>query len=169
MTGKKEPNIEKITNWMNDCHTIRLNEPDKVLSEMLSLFGNYFQLVQGIAFIKNKKNKLFEQVATYAFIYEENITFEEDEGFTGQSVKNKKMLVIRDIPVKYFTALSGLGSTKKLELLIIPLIANGEVEAVVEMAFFKLPDDAILKNIETAVMNCYFSKVSKNKINGKKE
>lgn len=161
MADKKEYNTDKITKWLNDCRALHSKDADKVLSEILSLFGKYFQLAQGIAFVKNKETKKYEQVATYAFIYDDNISFKKGEGITGQAVKNKEMLVVRDIPVKYFTALSGLGNTKKLELLIIPLIANEEVEAVVEMAFFKLPDEAILKNIETAIMNCYFSKVSK--------
>ncbi len=160
MIDNQESNIDKIKNWLNDCQTIRSNEPDNVLSQMLSLFGKHFEMVQGIAFIKNKENKKYDQIATYAFIFEEKLSFEEGEGIIGQAVKDKKLTTIKDIPIKYFTALSGLGSSNKLELLIIPLNQNDVVEAVIEMAFFKLPNENILKEIERTVIDCYFNKVN---------
>ena len=158
MTGKKQ-NIDR---FIATCKTMSSGLPKDVLTEILSVFGKYFELVQGIAFIRN--NKYFEQIATYSFVSEEKITFQEGEGITGQAIKDKQVWKLTDVSVKYFMAVSGLGSSQKLQLLIIPLIENNRVEAVLEMAFFKLPDEDFNEKIKT-ISECYFNKIMKEKNN----
>ncbi len=118
----------------------------KRLTLILSLFGKYFELVQGVAFKRN--NTIYEQVATYAFLVEEELSFKEGEGIIGQAVKNKQFVYLPDMNESYFTITSGLGNSNRLNLLILPLLNQGQVEIVLEMAFFKPLSTELIKQMQ---------------------
>ncbi len=110
---------------------------NKMSEKLLHNFADKFSIVQGIIFIKNKGEELFQPMSTYAYYSNETIRpFKSGEGISGQVAKNKKMLSITNIPEDYITVLSGLGSSSPSKLLIIPLIADENTNAIIELASF---------------------------------
>ena len=56
---------------------------------------------------------------------------------SGQVAKNKKILVLEEIPENYVTILSGLGSSSPDHVIIIPIIWEDKTHAIIELASFK--------------------------------
>ena len=56
------------------------------------------------------------------------------EGITGQAWKEKKTVYLTDIPQDYVTITSGLGHTTPRSLVVVPMILNGVVFGVLELA-----------------------------------
>jgi len=154
----KNEAIDYIKQWehlVSDFKLLDSESDDKRLSQLLSLFGKYFELVQGVAF--RRKGDEYVQISAYAFITEEELSFREGEGIIGQAVKDKKTVFLPNIDISYFTIVSGLGSSNKLNLLIIPLKKEGVVEVVLELAFFKYFSEEIITKMND-LETYYFSK-----------
>lgn len=110
---------------------------EKLSEKLLQNFAEKFSIVQGIMFVINKQDQMFHPTSTYAYYSNETIRpFRVGEGISGQVAKNKEMLSIENIPENYITVLSGLGSSSPGKLIIIPLIANDNTNAVIELASF---------------------------------
>jgi len=57
------------------------------------------------------------------------------EGLVGQAARDKRLIVLRDVPVGYFDIRSGVGKTVPRQLVIAPAQVAGHVQAVIELAF----------------------------------
>jgi len=71
-------------------------------------------------------------------------TFEErsikpGEGWIGQAYLEQRTLCFEAVPHQYFHVRSGLGSAPPATVLVLPLIARGEVVAVIELAYLGTP------------------------------
>ncbi len=110
---------------------------------------------QGLLYqtVKSGAKRQIQMVASYAFSLpdSQSLTFEFGEGLAGQSAKEGKAMKFDEVPEGYITVVSGLGSASPNHLLIKPVIINGEVEAVVELASFKSFDASVDKLVEGAV------------------
>lgn len=75
------------------------------------------------------------------------------EGLLGQAWQSKEVVYMTDIPQDYAKITSGLGEANPTALLILPIMANGEVFGVMELYFFEaLPEyksEFILKIAES--------------------
>lgn len=142
---KKDEDISKdlqsqtenhITEILKDIH--KPTDIKSLAELLLQNFARDFFIVQGIFYIKNKKNKKFQSTANYAFYSENEIKeFEEGDGITGQAALNKDIQIITDISEGYIKVLSGLGSSSPSNLLIIPFVFNNETIAIAELAAFE--------------------------------
>jgi HAMP domain-containing protein/CheY-like chemotaxis protein len=61
----------------------------------------------------------------------------EGEGLAGQCLVEKKQILVNDVPVEYMNIVSGLGETRPLSLIVLPVLFEGEVKAVIELASVK--------------------------------
>jgi len=124
--------INNIMNGIND----KLDK--KEFSEkLLSNLSKQFDLVQGMVFLRNEKS-LFTKTGTYAYYSEDEVPdFEEGVGIAGQVAANKEMINITNLPDRYLTVVSGLGSSAPANLLIFPILHNNKTIGIVEMATFK--------------------------------
>ena len=62
--------------------------------------------------------------------------FELGEGVVGQCALEKNRIVITDVPGHYIRISSGLGNGRPRNIAVIPIIFEGEVKAVIELASF---------------------------------
>ncbi len=62
------------------------------------------------------------------------------DGLVGQAAKDNRLIHVRDIPGDYLPIGSSLGHGKPRELVVAPASADGVVEAVMELGFFRTLD-----------------------------
>lgn len=88
---------------------------------------------------KYEGRRILELFATYAYHIAESKTFhyEFGEGLAGQVAKEGKLINIRSVPDGYITILSGLGNASPAHLVIAPILHDGQVVAVMEVASFR--------------------------------
>lgn len=118
-SSKKEKDVEQI------CETFLIELSNKI------------ELVQGLFYLFDKKEKKYKIAAKYAYYSdEEPASFEIGEGLSGQVAKDMNPMQINELPEKYMTILSGLGSSAPTNLLILPVIHKNTVIGVIELASF---------------------------------
>ena len=63
-------------------------------------------------------------------------SFRIGEGLIGQCAKEKKRILLTDVPGDYVKVNSGLGESAPLNIIVLPVLFEGSVRAVVELASF---------------------------------
>jgi HAMP domain-containing protein/signal transduction histidine kinase/CheY-like chemotaxis protein len=59
------------------------------------------------------------------------------EGLIGQCASEKKRILLSDVPHDYIRVSSALGGTSSLNVIILPVLFEGEVKAVIELASYR--------------------------------
>ena len=63
-------------------------------------------------------------------------SFRLGEGLVGQCAKEKKRILLTEVPGDYVRINSGLGASPPLNIIVLPVLFEGSVRAVVELASF---------------------------------
>jgi signal transduction histidine kinase/CheY-like chemotaxis protein/HAMP domain-containing protein len=81
---------------------------------------------------------LLELQAGYGYEERKNLStsFRLGEGLVGQCAKEKKRILLTDVPGDYVRISSGLGASTPLNVVVLPVLFEGSVRAVVELASF---------------------------------
>src|SRR5205085_4344678 len=58
------------------------------------------------------------------------------EGLVGQCALEKQPILMREVPAGYVEINSGLGHSPPLEIIVLPVLFEGQVKAVIELASF---------------------------------
>lgn len=148
--------IEKAKNYEDFLTQLKNQNISTQFDEnALNVLSKYIEIIVAVVYKKIGESN-FEPIATYAL--PEDVTpqkFQIDEGFCGQVVKDKSVLIIPEIPENYFTSFSGLGKGTPRNLVFIPLLEKGKVEGLIEIGLFKVKNN----------YNEFFEKISKNFVN----
>ncbi len=108
-------------------------------------------IVQGLFYIKLKNDDTFEPIARYAYYSDQTPpAFKMGESLPGQAIKDKKVVIIPNVPDDYISVVSGLGSSKPKNLVMLPIIAENEPVGLIEIAVFKTVDanlEPVLKEL----------------------
>jgi HAMP domain-containing protein/signal transduction histidine kinase/DNA-binding response OmpR family regulator len=77
--------------------------------------------------------------AGYAYKPSKNVPteFRLGEGLVGQCALEKRRIVVKDVPPEYVRINSGLGEAKPLNIIILPVLFEGDIRAVIELASFQ--------------------------------
>jgi len=115
--------------------------------QILSHLVKYVEANQGVFYMLQDDGTL-ERLAAYAYgrrrFTHEKVTLATGEGIVGQSVLERQMIFMTDVPVDYIKITSGLGEATPRCLVVAPLLYREEVFGVIELASFKkLPDDTV--------------------------
>lgn len=108
-----------------------------LLSELAPLVNAQY----GVFYIMNKlvgKEARLEMLSAYAYKEQGEISKEWKlgEGLVGQCAVEKKSILLTDVPANYIQIASGLGEAKPFNIMVMPMIFEGEVKAVFELASF---------------------------------
>ena len=78
-------------------------------------------------------------MATYAYRERRGLNnrFQVGEGLVGQCALERERILITDVPDDYVQINSGLGSAAPRNIVVLPVLFEGEVKAVVELASFQ--------------------------------
>ena len=109
-----------------------------ILSELATLVsaqhGVFYSMIDPV----EGGEPILELQAGYG--YEErkqlSTSFELGEGLVGQCAKEKKRILLTEVPGDYVRINSGLGSASPLNIMVLPVLFEGSLRAVIELASF---------------------------------
>ncbi len=108
-----------------------------IMSELTPLVSAH----HGAFFIaENQDNEpVFKLISSYAFKERKNLgqRFHLGESLIGQCALEKKSILLTKVPHDYITINSGLGEAPPLNIIVLPVLFEGEVKAVIELASFQ--------------------------------
>jgi CheY-like chemotaxis protein/signal transduction histidine kinase/HAMP domain-containing protein len=96
------------------------------------------------------KETTLELLASYAYKDRQNVAnrFRMGEGLVGQCAIEGRMLLINQVPGDYIQISSGLGEAPPRNIVVLPVLFEGEVRAVLELATFDQFDEIRLTFLE---------------------
>ncbi len=129
-------NLAKFTQMLQG-HTDLVTVSKLVLSELTPLVNAQ----QGVFYTQAKRGdeSSLELLASYASKPNKHLskTLQIGEGLVGQCAYEKKRILLEDVPDDYIRVSSILGSAAPLNIIILPVLFEGEIKAVVELASLK--------------------------------
>ncbi|WP_026729693.1 HAMP domain-containing protein [Flavobacterium denitrificans] len=108
----------------------------KILSELAAVVtaqhGLFYILEENEDFMDSKLNL----IASYAYIKrKDSITqYAMGEGLIGQVAIEKERIILSNVPKDYIRINSGLGDAKPKDVIILPVLFEGRLKAVIELA-----------------------------------
>ena len=89
-------------------------------------------------------------LASYAYKDRKSLAneFQVGEGLVGQCAVDRRMLLINSVPEEYVQISSGLGEASPRNIVVLPVLFEGEVRAVLELATFDEFDEIRLTFLE---------------------
>ena len=115
---------------------------------VLRLLTEYVGAQAGAFYVKNANS--FNRISTFGIASDGKTpeSFTMSEGLLGQAAKDKKTFILKNINEEYLTIGSALGKGKPRHLLIAPVIADNETNAVIELGFFNELDEVTKELLE---------------------
>jgi HAMP domain-containing protein/CheY-like chemotaxis protein/signal transduction histidine kinase len=88
--------------------------------------------------MENDGAPVLKLIASYAYKERKHVgnRFHLGEGLVGQAALEKKPILLTSVPDDYIRITSGLGEAAPRNILVLPILFEGEVKAVVELASF---------------------------------
>jgi len=181
VSSKKEGSIRKeeddIRTWTNvgltKFNDILRQSQGNIIEMSIVLISELVKFInanQGGIFVFNddEDDKYLELTASYAYGHEKKKqkTIYPGEGIVGTVAIEKETVYMTEIPETYITITSGLGSSNPRSLLIVPMIIEGEIIGVIELASFNKLKKYEIEFVETLSENIA-SSLSITKINQK--
>jgi CheY-like chemotaxis protein/signal transduction histidine kinase/HAMP domain-containing protein len=114
---------------------------DTVARLIMSELTPLVQARQGAFFIMQSENGsggALRLIASYAYKERKHLNnvWHVGEGLVGQAALEKKPILLTNIPSDYIQISSGLGEAPPRNIIVLPILFEGEVKAVVELASF---------------------------------
>jgi HAMP domain-containing protein/CheY-like chemotaxis protein/signal transduction histidine kinase len=107
-----------------------------IMSDLTPLVGAH----HGAFFLADGEGKEFSLrlIASYAYKARKNVAnrFRPGEGLVGQAALEKKPILLTGVPDDYITISSGLGEAPPRNIMVLPILFEGDVKAVIELASF---------------------------------
>ena len=137
ISNEKKENINEIVNKI-----IAGSQDQKTLKsfaeKLLSNISKEIEIVQGLFYAKIKKSNSFTVAGEYSFTGNKKPRdFKAGETLTGQAAKNKEIMIINEIPDKYYVVESGLGKSLPKHIIMVPIVCKNISIAVMELGTFK--------------------------------
>jgi len=109
-----------------------------ILSELAQLVSAQHAVFYSMTSNAGGTDPVLELLAGYGFEERKNIStsFRLGQGLIGQCAKEKKRILLTQVPDDYVKISSGLGEATPLNIIVLPVLFEGAVHAVVELASF---------------------------------
>jgi HAMP domain-containing protein/signal transduction histidine kinase/DNA-binding response OmpR family regulator len=87
----------------------------------------------------NDSDAALKLLASYAYRERKSVSnrFHLGEGLVGQCALEKKSIILTNVPGDYIQINSGLGEAPPLTIIVLPVLFEGEIMAVIELASFQ--------------------------------
>jgi signal transduction histidine kinase/HAMP domain-containing protein len=109
-----------------------------ILSELAPLVSAQHGAFYAMSGSSSDGEQVLELQAGYALEERKHLptSFGLGEGLVGQCAKEKKRILVTEVPDDYVRINSGLGAAAPLNIIVLPVLFEGSVRAVVELASF---------------------------------
>jgi signal transduction histidine kinase/CheY-like chemotaxis protein/HAMP domain-containing protein len=122
-----------------------------VLSELVPLVSAQ----QGIFYINKVEQDEAKLKLLASYAYKERrwvaMEFRHGEGLVGQCALEKERILVTEVPPDYIKISSGLGEATPVNIVVIPVLFEGQVKAVIELASFNRFSEVHLQFLEQLV------------------
>ncbi|HEX9508789.1 MAG TPA: ATP-binding protein, partial [Myxococcales bacterium] len=87
---------------------------------------------------KEKPDQILNLIASYGFTSRKNLanSYKLKESLIGQCAFEKKRIVLTDVPPNFINIATGLGEAPPRNVVVLPVLFEGETKAVIELASF---------------------------------
>ncbi|HET8937640.1 MAG TPA: HAMP domain-containing protein [Polyangiales bacterium] len=130
-------NLARFTRMLQGQRDL-LTVADQVLTELAPVVnaqhGSFFMAEE-----EDEGHLMLQLFASYAYKERKSVsnTFRLGEGLVGQAAREKKRILVRDVPSDYVRINSSLGEAVPLNLVVVPISFEGEIKGVLELASFQ--------------------------------
>ena len=109
-----------------------------ILSELAPLVSAQHGVFYSMTSPSDGSDPVLQYQAGYGFEERKRLagSFGLGEGLVGQCAKEKKRILLTEVPADYVRINSGLGVATPLNVIVLPIVFEGSVRAVVELASF---------------------------------
>jgi CheY-like chemotaxis protein/HAMP domain-containing protein len=145
LKGTTEANAEQDWLKTNLAKFSRMMQGQKDLDTVARLIMSELtplvQARQGAFFIMQQENgsgAALRLIASYAYKERKHLNnvWYLGEGLVGQAALEKKPILLTNVPPDYVQITSGLGEAPPRNIIVLPILFEGEVKAVIELASF---------------------------------
>ncbi|HEX7676981.1 MAG TPA: HAMP domain-containing protein, partial [Thermoanaerobaculia bacterium] len=141
-------NLAKFTRMMQGQKNLT-NVSQLILSELAPVVG----AKHGVFYVMDSNGggePLLKLTATYAYKERKHLAkqFRVGEGIVGQAAFEKQRILLQNAPDDYITINSGLGESKPMQIVVLPIVFEGQVLAVMELATFMAFTDTYLSLLD---------------------
>ena len=109
-----------------------------ILSELAPLVSAQHAVFYVVTSPRDGSEPVLQLEAGYGYEERQSLstTFQFGEGLVGQCAKEKKRILLTKVPTDYVKINSGLGEATPLNIIVLPVLFEGSVRAVIELASF---------------------------------
>ncbi len=134
-------NIAKFTAMLQG-HRDLLTVAKLILSELAPLVDAQHGVFY-IADLNEEGDTVLRLLGSYAYRERKNLgnTFRLGEGIVGECALEKERIFLNNVPGDYIKVSSGLGEAPPLNIIVLPVVFEGQVKAVIELASFNQFND----------------------------
>jgi CheY-like chemotaxis protein/signal transduction histidine kinase/HAMP domain-containing protein len=108
---------------------------------ILSQLAPLVQATHGVFYImeNSEEVQLLKLLSSYAYRERKHLSnrFYLGEGLVGQCALEKERILLTEVPSDYIKISSGLGEASPLNVVVLPVLFEGQVTAVIELASFQ--------------------------------
>jgi HAMP domain-containing protein/CheY-like chemotaxis protein/signal transduction histidine kinase len=142
-------NLAKFTRMMQGQKNLT-NVSQLILSELAPVVGAKHGVFYVMDSANNGAEPILKLTATYAYKERKNLSkqFHVGEGVVGQAAFEKQRILLQNAPDDYITINSGLGEAKPMQIVVLPIVFEGQVLAVMELATFTAFSDTYLSLLD---------------------
>ncbi|WP_346235851.1 response regulator [Lysinibacillus telephonicus] len=133
----KKSNIAKISAHLTGSHDLE-TLGNRLLSDIVPLVDSSHAVFY-VKSLDDRKSKQFNLISAYGLKENKRIrhTLKPGEGLIGQAIIEKTPILLTEVPPDYIRIVTGLGETAPSQVFILPIIFEGEVNALLEIASLK--------------------------------
>ena len=128
-------NLAKFTRLLQGQRDL-LTVARLILSEMAPLVD----MQHGVFYITDVADEetLLKLLASYAYRKRKSVSneFRFGESLVGQCALEKRRIIVNDAPAEYVKISSGLGEAPPTNIVVLPVLFEGQIKAVIELASF---------------------------------
>jgi HAMP domain-containing protein/signal transduction histidine kinase/DNA-binding response OmpR family regulator len=109
-----------------------------ILSELAPVVSAQQAVFYMMDIASKTEDPFLKLLASYAYKERKNVDnrFKLGEGLVGQCALEKEKILLTNVPRDYVHITSGLGEAKPLNIIVLPIVFEGNVRAVMELASF---------------------------------
>ncbi len=156
---------DKVRNWMNEgqakfANILRQygNNLQELGDQLISGLVGYLGAIQGGLFVVREEDgkPVLELLSAFAYDRKkyEKRKIRPGEGLAGQVFLERKEIYIRDLREDHFYIQTGMGTSRPVSVLIVPLMEEDNIEGVLELASLKEMDEhqiAFVKKVAESI------------------